>query len=89
MLVLLCLLEVFYCWVVNGCWVDFLFGCKFVYWVLLLVLVVGNIIVGGIGKMLMIFWMIEYCRVCGLWVGVISCGYGVWLFIMLWWVWVE
>ncbi|MBD1550351.1 tetraacyldisaccharide 4'-kinase [Pseudomonas typographi] len=41
-----------------------------------LVIVVGNITVGGTGKTPMILWLIEHCRAQGLRVGVVSRGYG-------------
>lgn len=40
------------------------------------VIVVGNITIGGTGKTPLIIWMINYCRLKGLRVGVVSRGYG-------------
>lgn len=56
------------------------------YSLLVLVIVVGNVMVGGMGKMLLIIVLVNCLCEVGWKFGVVSWGYGCDEVVMLWWV---
>lgn len=85
----MCLLVLLYVGVIVLCWCVYCCGWCKCYLLLVLVIVVGNIMVGGIGKMLLIIVLVECLCVVGWKLGVVSRGYGCEDVDKLLWVWVD
>lgn len=59
------------------CWLLFCIGVLCLVWLLMLVVVIGNVMVGGVGKMFVVIVLVLVLVEVGLWLGIVLCGYGV------------